>query len=54
MYVPEADSPRFRYEPRASSLRYNNVPRAVSPGYMYVPALGYIHVIRAASPSTEM
>ena len=31
-----------------------NVPRAASPGYMYVPAPGYIYVMRAASPITEV
>ena len=31
-----------------------NVPRAVSPGYMYVPSPGYIYVIMAASPITEV
>ena len=52
--VTGAGSPRYKIVHRAPSLRSKNVPRAASPGYMYVPASGYIHVIRAASPITEV
>ena len=49
-----ARSPRYKIVPRSPSLRPKNVPRAVSPGYMYVPSSGYIYVMRAASPITEV